>query len=96
MTKLPLEKYLKSEEDIILTNESKTFDIINKTLYKINSKIKKTKNKINVKTDELINLIKSNASKHKQFLKQNEINDVQDHLNNLFKHKKRTILLSFF
>ena len=91
----PLEKYFKSEEDIILTNKSKTFDIINKTLCKINSKIKKTKNKINIKTDELINLIMSNASKHKQFLKQNEINDVQDHLNNLFKHK-RTILLSFF
>ena len=95
MTIRPLERYLKSEEDFKLTNESKTFDIINKTLCKINSKIKKTKNKINIKTDELINLIMSNASKHKQFLKQNEINDVQDHLNNLFKHK-RTILLSFF
>ena len=44
MTKRPLEKYLKSEEDIILNKdkESNPIDIINKTLCKINSKIKKT------------------------------------------------------
>ena len=91
----PLEKYFKSDDENIEPIEKPVICIINKSLRKINSKINKTKNKINVKTDELIDLIKSNSSKHKQFLKQNEINDVRNHLDGLFKQKK-TIILSFF
>lgn len=97
MKKLPLEKYLKSDDETTETTTKKNdlFYIIKKALRKINYKIKKTKNKINVKTDELIILIKSNSSKHKQFLKQNEINDVRNHLDTLFKQKKTTLLLFF-
>ena len=94
--KRPLEKYFKSDdEDYTIKTETPICHILQNKLNKINCKIKKTKNKINVKTDELINLIKGNSSKHKQFLKQNEINDVHIHLESLFKEKK-TLILTFF
>ena len=96
MNMRPLDKYLTNTPNGSyekLNNDMKEHKCKMKKLEKINEIIKIKINKRNILIDELIVLLKSNSSKHKQFVKEKEIETIESFLSDSYLVKKKIILM---
>ena len=89
----PLDKYLSSTSPTTSAPQIDTKDIKFKAkLSNLNLKIKKQKEYKYCLLDDLILLVKSNASKHKQFIKECELGVATKVLDKLYVSKKELLL----
>ncbi len=93
--KRPLDYYLSSKPNGSyekIADEIKNEKCWIKKIELINLKLNKEKDKRDSLIEELIILIKSNSSKHKQFLKEQEIKATESYISDCFIIKRKILL----
>jgi len=91
----PLEKYLSNKPNGSYEKTKEEMGNIKcweKKVNKINEYISTAKVERDSLIDDLIGLIKSNSSKHKQFLKEEEIKAIESYISDCFLIKRKILL----